>query len=346
MRTLNVAIAGSGYSAKVFHIPFLKQDQRFNVVKVYERNSERAKAWLPNVTIVHTYDELLTEEVDLLIITTPNQTHYDMVKQALLAGKNVLVEKPIVATACQARELADLAEQQGVVLYVYQNRRWDSPIVTAKQILQQGLLGEVVDCEIRIDRYAKAKNVKVWKETGEQGTGLVYDLGVHLIDQTVHLFGKPEAVFADIRYQHDDALSDDHFDLHLYYPNGLKVALMASKYVRETTSHFALHGKLGSYVKKTVDQQESLLAQGIEPVGNWNDERSDFWGILHTEVEGEVVRQSYPNVPSSYHALYDNLYATITQTQAPIVKMAEVILVLEIIEKAFESAKTGRKIAV
>ena len=346
MRHLNVAIAGSGYSAKVFHIPFLKQDPRFHVTKVYERNSERAKAWLPNVSIVRDYAELLTNDIDLVIITTPNQTHYEMVKQAILAGKHVLVEKPLVATACQAKELSELAEQQGVVLYVYQNRRWDSPIVTAKQILQQGLLGDVVDCEIRIDRYAKAKNVKLWKETGEQGTGLVYDLGVHLIDQAVHLFGKPEAVFADIRYQHDDALSDDNFDLHLYYPNGLKVALMASKYVRETSPHFALHGKLGSYVKKVVDQQENLLTQGVDPIGNWNDERSDFWGILHTEINGEVVRKPYPNVPSGYHALYDNLYATITQNQEPAVKMSEVILVLGIIEKAFESAKTGRKVTI
>lgn len=346
MKPINVAIAGSGYSAKVFHIPFLKQDSRFSVKKVYERNSERAKNWLPDVEITRSYSQLLTDDIDLIIITTPNQTHYEMAKKAILAGKHLLVEKPLVATSSQAKELAELAEKNGVVLYVYQNRRWDSAVVTAQQILEQGLLGDVVDCEIRIDRYTKTKNVKQWKETGELGTGLVFDLGVHLIDQAVSLFGKPDAIFADIRYQHDDALSDDNFDLHLYYPNGLKVALLASKYVRETSPHFALHGKSGSYVKQNVDQQENLLNQGVAPIGHWNEERSDLWGILHTEIAGEVVRKPYPTATASYQNLYDDLYNAITHHQAPIVQLSQVILVLEIIEKAFESAKSGCKVTI
>ncbi|EIJ69080.1 Gfo/Idh/MocA family oxidoreductase [Pasteurella bettyae] len=346
MRTLNVAIAGSGYSSRLFHVPFLKDDARFAIKKFYERTTERGLQWVPTAEVVRDYSQLLTDDIDAVIITTPNQTHYEMVKKAIVAGKHVLVEKPLVATAKEAFELGELAKQHNVVLYVYQNRRWDSEIATAKQIIEQGLLGELVDCEIRIDRYAKAKNSKLWKELGDKGTGLVYDLAVHLIDQSVYLFGQPKAVFADIRYQHEGALVDDNFDIHLYYENGLKASLLASKYVRETGNHFSLHGRLGSYVKKDVDIQESLLNKGVLTKGDWFMESISGWGILHTELNGELIRQSYPNVSCSYQNLYDNFYESIVNQQPQIVTIEQVITVLNIIEKAFESSVQGKKIAL
>ncbi|WP_439240306.1 Gfo/Idh/MocA family protein [Lonepinella sp. BR2474] len=346
MNPINVAIAGSGYSARLFHVPFFNTDPRYCIRKVYERTTDRVKGWLPDVEIVRNYTALLTDDIDLVVITTPNQTHYDMVKQAILAHKHVLVEKPLVATSQQAMELKALAEQQGVTLYVYQNRRWDSHIATAREILHKDLLGEPVDCEIRMERYAKSKNPKQWKETGEQGTGLMYDLGVHLIDQAVYLFGKPQAVFADIRSQHEDSIVDDNFDVHLYYANGLKVSLMASKYVREPNAQFALHGKRGSYVKAKADSQERLLIDGVAPVGQWNAEKETDWGILHTELNNDLVRYAYPNANTSYRALFDNLYDHLVQKASPFVTLDEVILVLTIIEKAFESAKTAQKIAI
>lgn len=346
MKQINVAIAGSGYSTRVFHAPFLNTDARFCVKKCYERSSNRAKEYFPNVEIVRDFDALLSSDIDLVIITTPNQTHYDFTKQALLAKKHVLVEKPLVANSAQALELANLAKQQGVVLYIYQNRRWDAAVSTAREILSQGLIGEVVDCEIRIDRFAKEKNTKAWKEAGDAGTGLVYDLGVHLLDQAVDLFGKPAKLFADIRYQHDRALVDDNLDIHLYYSTGLKVAVKASKYVRETTPQFALHGKLGSYVKQIGDLQESKLCEGILPQGNWQTEQESEWGILHTEINGEIVRQAYPNPNVSYRTLYDNVYESVTAKAAPFVTPEQAAYVLHLIEKAFESAKTGQVVEV
>ncbi|SUT85488.1 oxidoreductase [Actinobacillus ureae] len=346
MKVINVAIAGAGHSSRVFHVPFFKQDARFQIAKVFERTTNNAQLWLPEVETVRSFDALLSDEVDLVVITTPNQTHYEMVKSALLAGKHVLVEKPLVASAAEALELEQLAKQQNVVLYVYQNRRWDSHIATAKEVLDKNLVGEVVDCEIRFDRYAKGKNAKVWKEAGDRGTGLVYDLGVHLIDQAVYLFGKPQAVFADIRYQHDEALVDDNFDLHLYYENGLKVALQASKYAREPSPTFVLHGKNGSYMKQASDSQEAHLSKGVLPIGNWNAEPETEWGVLHTEIDGEVIRKPYPNAQASYQNLLDDLYQVLTIGSEPIVKLAEVTLVLRIIEAAFESAHKGQKITL
>ncbi|AUI65084.1 MULTISPECIES: Gfo/Idh/MocA family oxidoreductase [Glaesserella] len=343
---LKVGIAGFGYSSKVFHVPFLVQDTRFNIVKVYERSTSNALAVLPNVEIVREFDGLLSDEIDLIIITTPNQTHYSLAKQAILAGKHVLVEKPLVITAEQALELDALAKQHNVILSVYQNRRWDHATATAKQILAQGLIGEAVDCEIRFERYAKGKNAKAWKETGEKGTGLVYDLGVHLIDASLYLFGMPNAVFADIRYQHKGALSDDNFTIHLYYDSGLKVALYATKYAREAGKHFVLHGKLGSYVKQNVDCQESLLTSGMIPQKNYNLESEQDWGILHTEMNGEVVRQPFNNADTSYQALYDNLYLAITENESLAVTAEQAAKVLYIIEKAFESAVSGKKVNI
>ncbi|MDG4947875.1 Gfo/Idh/MocA family oxidoreductase [Actinobacillus equuli subsp. haemolyticus] len=346
MKVINVALAGAGYSSRVFHVPFFKQDARFQIVKVFERTTNNAQLWLPEVETVRSFDALLSDEVDLVVITTPNQTHYEMVKSALLAGKHVLVEKPLVASAAEALELEQLAKQQNVVLYVYQNRRWDSHIATAKEVLAKNLVGEVVDCEIRFERYAKGKNVKVWKEAGDRGTGLVYDLGVHLIDQAIYLFGKPRAVFADIRYQHNEALVDDNFDLHLYYADGLKVALQASKYAREPSPAFVLHGKNGSYMKQATDSQEAHLSKGVQPIGNWNAEPETEWGVLHTEIDGEVIRKPYPNAQASYQNLVDDLYRVLTAGSEPIVKLEEVTLVLRIIEAAFESANKGQKITL
>lgn len=346
MQPINIALAGAGFSSRVFHIPFFKQDPRFHIRKVYERTTNNAAEWLPNAETVRDFTALLTPEIDLVVITTPNQTHYEMVKAALLAGKHVLVEKPLVATSAEAIELAALAKQQNKVLYVYQNRRWDSHIATAKAILEQQLLGEVVDCEIRFDRYAKEKNPKQWKEAGDKGTGLVYDLGVHLIDQALYLFGKPQAVYADVRYQHDGALVDDNFDIQLYYANGFKAVLKATKYAREPNPTLSLHGKLGSYVKQNADIQEELLKNGVQLVGDWNAEAEDQWGILHTEINGEVVRKPYPNAHASYQDLFDDLYQVITTGSEPTIKLDEVIEVLKIIEAVFESAVENRRVLI
>ncbi len=173
MQKIKIGLAGFGMSAQVFHLPFCRADSRFEVVRVFERSGNKAQAVLPQAQTVRSFEELLSDDVDLVVITTPNQTHFDFAAQALRAGKNVVVEKPLCATAAQALELAELAERQGVLLTVYQNRRWDSAPLTAKKLLSDDLLGEIVDAEFRFERYAAALNKKRWKETGEAGVGLV-----------------------------------------------------------------------------------------------------------------------------------------------------------------------------
>lgn len=229
------------------------------------------------------------------------------------------------------------------MLSIYQNRRWDSGPLTVREIMQKGLLGDIVNYEIRYERYNPTKNKKAWKETGEYGTGLVFDLGVHLIDDVVNQFGKPQALYADIAKQNPDSGSDDYFQIHFYYPDK-RVIMSTTKFAREPAPHIILQGKLGSYIKQQMDNQEALLRAGKSPQGNWNLEPEQDWGILHTEIKGTVVRQKYATVKGNYQAYYDNIYAALT-SQAPLaVTTAQAVEVLKLIELAYQSNKEGRKL--
>lgn len=343
---IKVGLAGFGMSAQVFHLPFWLADGRFEVTRVFERSSSKAAEQLPQARIVREFAGLLVDDVDLIVITTPNQTHFELTKQALLAGKHVVVEKPLCATAAEARELAALAEAQKVLLTVYQSRRWDSAPLTAKKMLAADMLGEIVDCDIRFERYAAGLNKKRWKETGGAGVGLVYDLGVHLVDMAVDLFGMPSELYADVRYQHEGALSDDYFHIQLDYAAGKKVCLSAGKYMREAGPFFSLHGKRGSYVKHEADNQEPLLVAGAAVQNGWNREPESEWGILNTEINGLHVRSRIESVPGDYGAFYCNVYEVLTQGAAPLVTMAQAERVLGLLEKVYESAESSTRVKV
>lgn len=343
---ISIGLAGAGLSARIFHLPFWQADGRFALQRVYARSPEKARELFPEAEVSADFADLLRDDIDLVVITTPNQTHYELAKQALLARKNVLVEKPVCATAEQARELAALAEQQGVLLTVYQNRRWDSAPLTAKKLLADNLLGELVDAEIRFERYAEGLNKKAWKETGEAGVGLVYDLGVHLLDMAVDLFGMPQQLYADVRYQHEGAKSDDYFAITLYYADGKRVNLVGSKYAREPLPFMTLHGKCGSYIKQDADNQEPLLVSGAKPEGDWNRETEAHWGVLHSEINGEVVRQRIEGVRGDYGAFYRALYEALVEVEEPPVSIEQAVAVLELIEKVYQSAREGKRVVV
>lgn len=344
-KIIKIGIAGFGMSAKTFHMPFLDIDPRFKVCKVFERYSENAKKAYPDVEVVHQFEQLLSSEIDLVIITTPNLTHYEMAKQAILAGKHVIVEKPLAIYAKQAEELDLLAKQHRVLLSVYQNRRWDNGALTVKKLLKQKILGEIVHYEMRYERFSQKPNSKAWKETGEFGTGLIYDLGVHLIDHCVDLFGIPTALYADMKKQRACAKSEDNFEIIFYYTDK-KVVLSATKCAREPAPYIILQGTLGSYIKPTIDNQEALLLKGVKPQGDWNIEPQSDWGILHTEVNGFVIRSPIKTEQGNYQAYYDNIYAAFTN-QIPLeVTAYQAMQTLKLIELIYESAEKGIKIAI
>lgn len=340
---IRIGMAGAGYSAAVFHAPFYAADPRFTLQRIYARQPEKAATRFPDTDICGTFDALLRDDIDLIVITTPNPTHYKFAETALRAGKHVVVEKPLCATAFQAACLRETAKQHNRLLTVYQNRRWDAPILTAKSILNSGKLGQIVDVEIRFERFADRPNPKQWKETAADGVGLVYDLGVHLLDMAFDVFGLPETLYADIRRQHEWSQTDDYFDIALHYLDGKKIRLLGSRYAREPLPFLTIHGTQGSYVVQHDDNQEKLLASGALPIGEWNTVPNDQWGILHTVSNG---RQPYPTLRGNYAAFYDNLYAALRFQAAPTVTLPQVENVLYAIECAYRSAQNGQRLTL
>ena len=346
MTPVRTAICSFGMSGKVFHAPFLHLHEGFTLHSVWERSKKTAAEFYPGIKSADTYEQLLADDaVELIVVNTPNYTHFDYTKKALLAGKHVVVEKPFTNTVSEAEELQALAAAQGKVLAVYHNRRWDSDFQTVQQVVRQGLLGEIVEAEIHFDRFKEELSPKAHKEMPQPGTGVLYDLGSHLIDQALVLFGMPEEVFADIRIVRPISQVDDYFEVLLYYPN-LRVRLHASYLVREAGPGFILHGSKGSFLKSRADVQEAALLAGALPQGGeWRQEPESEQGLLHTEKEGRVVRENIPTLAGNYHGYYNGIYEAIRNGAPAPVTATDGLNIIRIIEAAQRSSKEGKVIA-
>src|SRR3954471_10550165 len=211
---IKVGLVGFGISAKVFHAPFITTNNNYQLVSVVERHKQESKELYPFVQVVKTFEELLqNEEIDMVVITTPNETHFPYAKAALETGKHVVLEKPVTNTSAEAKQLLEIANRSGKVLSVYQNRRYVSDFLTIRDILDKQLLGEVHTFEGHYDRYRAEARPQAWREHALPGSGILYDLGPHLLDQVLYLFGMPHTITADIRRQRPHAKVDDYFDL-------------------------------------------------------------------------------------------------------------------------------------
>lgn len=343
-KVINVGLAGFGMSGKIFQAPFLNADERFHIKKVYERTSERAKEEYTYVEIVRTFEELLTDEIDLVIISTPNSLHYPMAKLAIEAFKNVVVEKPVATTSQEAEELCRLAKENNVLFSVYQNRRLDGDFLTIKKLINNDELGDVLDYSAHFDRYVVGKSTKQWKMAGEKGSNILFDLGVHIIDQAVNLFGLPKEVYADFRKQRKESGDFDNFEVILYYTDK-KVSLFAGEVVLEHGLHFVVHGRKGSYIKYGMDMQEKSLAAGLRPgAKGWGEEPKDCYGILSTIDNGVESRKKVKTEVGNYGKYYDNIYDALTCQSELLVKPEEAVWVLRIIEAAIASNEQKRRI--
>ena len=339
MTPINTALCSFGMSGLVFHSPFLTVNPHFNFYAVLERTKNTAAEKYPNVKTYRTLEDMLADDlVELVIVNTPNYTHYEFAKKSLKAGKHVIVEKPFTINVQEAKELIDLAKKENKVLSVYQNRRYDSDYKTIKKVLDEDLLGELVEVEMHFDRFREELSPKKHKETPGPGAGVLYDLGAHLIDQALQLFGNPEKLFADIRIIRPLSKVDDYFELLLYYPK-LRVRLKASYVVREALPGYILHGLKGSFIKPKTDVQETMLKEGVIP-GNkdWGTEPETEKGLLHTEINGELVREYIPSEQGNYNDYYDGIYEAIRNNKPLPVTPEEGADVIKIIVAAFESS--------
>ena len=342
----NVALSSFGMSGRVFHGPLLKVHEGFEVTKVLERTKDLSSELFPRARRVRTYEEILNDPgIDLVVVNTPDHLHYKMARQALEAGKHVVVEKPFTVRTEEADELIRLAGEKGKVLTVFQNRRWDGDFMTVRKILKESWLGRLVEMESHFDRYRRYPRPGVWKDQDTVSTGSVYNLGSHLIDQALVLFGMPEALFADLRVVRENTQVNDYFNILLYYP-GLRVILKHTYLAMQPGPRFTLLGDEGAYVKQGVDPQEERLTGGILPLApGWGAEDKEKWGYLLSD--GELsYHGKYETVPGDYLAFYDNLWQVLNGEAALAVKPGEARNVIHLIELAIKSSEEKKVIEV
>ena len=345
MNPINTAICSFGMSGLVFHAPFLSTNPHFNLYAVWERTKNEAVKKYPQVKTFRTLEDMLGDEaLELVIVNTPNYTHFEFAKKALEAGKHVIVEKPFTVTEEEALGLEKIAKKYNRMLSVYQNRRYDSDYLTIKKVIDQNLLGELIEVEMDFKRFKETPGPKLHKVLPGPGAGILYDLGAHLIDQALQLFGDPEAVFADVRSFRPTSKVDDYFELLLFYQN-LTVRLKASHLTREGVPMYILHGLKGSFIKAKTDNQEIELVNGVLPEGdNWGKESPSERGLLHTEIEGSIVKEYIESEKGNYHEYYNGVYETLRNHKKPPVTPEEGRKVVIIIEAAFQSQQSGCKV--
>ena len=312
MQPIKTALCSFGMSGYVFHAPLLAANPNFELGTVWERTKNEAEKQYPDIRTLRTYEELLSDEqLQLVVVNTPSITHFDYTKKALEAGKHVVVEKPFTATVKQAETLIALAKEKNLQLTVFHNRRWDSDFKTVKKILDANVLGEIKDVEIHYDRYEPALSSKTHKEEPTAAVGSIYDLGSHLIDQALQLFGKPKAIFADADNYRTHSKVIDYFDIKLFY-NHFRVALKSSYFVKEPTPAYVLHGTKGSFLKSRADVQEAALKKLVSPLdSNWGAEPTDQKGVLHTINEGNSIKKEIISEKGNYMDFYNQLYDAI-----------------------------------
>jgi predicted dehydrogenase len=313
---IKTAVVAFGAAGKFMHAPFLvTQPEHYEIIVVLERHQEESKQLFPYARIVRSIEELLQiNDVELVIITTPNDTHFSYAKAAALAGKHVVVDKPFTITSGDAMGLVQLSKQISTIISVFQNRRYVCDFLTIKEILSKRMLGDVHEFEAHYDRYRYEAKPNAWREEDKPGTGILYDLGAHLIDQAFCLFGLPKTITADIRLQRPHAKTVDNFELMLDY-GFTKVILKSGMLVREPGPRYMIHGTKGSFLKYGEDPQEAFLRAGKLPteVPNWGEENPENYGLLHTEINGEIIREKYPSLKGDYGYYYQNLYKTIRE---------------------------------
>ncbi|MEL1240944.1 Gfo/Idh/MocA family oxidoreductase [Flavobacterium flavipallidum] len=337
MKKIKAALLSYGMSGKVFQAPFLELHPGFELLGSWERSKKLIQEDYPHVKSYATIDEVLNSEAELVVVNTPIDTHFEYAKRVLEAGKHAIVEKAFTATLAEAEELAALAKAKGLKLAVFQNRRWDSDLKTVRQILLDGVLGEIVEAEFHFDRYNPLLSPKVHKETVNSGSGVLKDLGPHIIDQALYLFGLPKSVFADIRTTRENSVVDDWIDIVLFYPE-IRVRLKAGFFVREANPAYVVHGKKGSFLKYRGDIQEDELKLMKKPnLTDWGTEPLDKEGFLHTEIDGRIMHGKIPTLQGNYYDFFDGVYHAIANDTEEPVTAQDGVNVMRIIDAAIQS---------
>jgi predicted dehydrogenase len=340
---LNVALVGYGFVGKVFHAPLIVNTPGLRLHTVVSSDARKVAADHPGARVVAEAEAAFADPaIDLAVIAAPNPVHAALASAALAQGKHVVVDKPFTVNLQQARQVIADAERAGRLVSVFQNRRWDADFLALRQLIADGALGEVMEFHSHFDRYRPAVANR-WRERNEPGSGLWYDLGPHLLDQALQLFGMPEALFADIAMQREDALAADYFHVLLRYPK-LRVVLHAGSLVPAQSLRFAVHGTRASYLKQGLDPQEEALRKGgIPGQANWGTD--SLPGTLHSESADGVKTGIVQGLPGDYIGFYAAMRDAILHGGPAPVTPQEALQVVAMLEWGLESSATRREVA-
>lgn len=346
MEPIKTGLIGFGLGGQCFHAPFIATEPAYQLSSIVERKTNLAQEKYPKARLVRSAEALFADDsIELVVITTPNHTHYPLAVQALEAGKHVVVDKPMTVTSAESLALIELAARKQKILSVYQNRRYASDGRTVNKIVSEKLLGDIFEFESQYNRFRpELKNS--WKETPDAGSGILYDLGAHLIDQALFLFGLPKRITADLRRQREGTQTDDYFDVRLDF-GFTKAILKAGMLIREQGPRFMIHGTKGSFIKYGDDPQDPDARAGKLPTDpDWGLEPEAYHGLLHTEIQGKIVKQRIPSEKGDFGIYYRQLAETIRHGAPLIEKPEHGYNVVKIIELAMQSHAAQRTLPV
>ncbi len=335
------ALLSYGMSGEVFHAPLIMANPRFVLKSVAERSRQKVSQRFPTVKSVKDYKEIITDDsIELVVVNTPNETHYPYTKEALDAGKHVVVEKPFTVTSEEADKLIALAKEKNRILTVFQSRRLDGDFLTLQQVINDTHLGKIVEFEAHYDRFRNYIEPNTWKEVATPGTGILYNLGSHMLDQAIVLLGMPEEIDARIGAHRPGGKVADYYDIRLIYKDML-VIVKSSYLVKEQGPRYILHGTEGSFIKYGIDPQEQALKDGHLPGLNWGVEDKKWWGKMNTTTE-----QVIETLPGNYPLFYQNVFEAIREGKQLAVKPEQSRDVIRLIEMCYESNKLRKAIKV
>jgi scyllo-inositol 2-dehydrogenase (NADP+) len=344
---IQVGVVGFGLAGRVFHTAIIAATPGLDLACVVERRGDEAARAYPGVRVARSVEEMLGDVgVQLVVIATPSYAHFEIARQCLREQRHVVVDKPFTLTSAEAAELIHLARERKLLLAPYQNRRWDGDFQTVRALIAGGELGRLVTFESHFDRFRAEPRRNVWRESGGPGSGLFFDLGPHLIDQALTLFGAPAQVSADIRIDRENGAADDAFDLRLEYmiPRRLTVLLRSTLTARISGPRFLLHGTEGSFIKWGLDPQEDQIKGGMAAgAPAYGREDENLWGEL---VLADGARRRIPTERGDYCGFYANVRDTLLGKAELAVRPEHAWRTARIIELARESSGQGRRLKV
>jgi len=376
-REIGVGVVGFGLGGRVFHAPFVNAVTGLRLAAIMQRKGDEAAKAYPAAKIARSFEELLADKsIELVVVSTPNETHFALAKQALQAGKHVVIDKPFAATSEEALELGRIAKSKGLLVIPFHNRRWDGDFQTVRKLLQQGAVGRLVTFESHFDRFRPIPRENTWKEAENPANGMLFDLGPHLVDQVLALFGAPDAITASVRADRDQTAIEDAFDITLSYPaghgssgnagsptsglgslgsKGLLAHCRTSYLACDNAPRFLLHGTTGSFRKHGLDPQEPKLVGGAKvPVQGsqevWLQENESAWGTLTVAPDpanpDTLVTRQVKTELGDYRGFYANVRDAILGKAPLVVTPEDGYRLTRLLELARESSKEGRTLKV